>query len=81
MKIIDNSTDKLPTLKSNILEIANKKSTVKRENLMERIRTFPLEWLSNIKYIQDFAIDKEMTTILCDDILNDRLNTLYNKNQ
>jgi len=53
-----------------ILEIANKKSNVDRAVLIERLKTFPLEWLDNIKSIVSFTINKDMLTGICRDIEN-----------
>ncbi|MDD3044941.1 MAG: nucleotidyl transferase AbiEii/AbiGii toxin family protein [Candidatus Delongbacteria bacterium] len=60
-----------------ILESANKKSIVQPEMLIYRIKSFPLEWLNNIKRTESELIitDKDIDTI-CDDIIEKRNNTL-----
>ena len=63
-----------------VLEIADKKSPVDKAVLIERLQTFPLEWLKNIKFIKPFTITKSMIDQLCEDILNGSINSLTNKN-
>jgi predicted nucleotidyltransferase component of viral defense system len=51
-----------------ILEIVQKKACVQKELLLNRIKTFPLEWLENIKQISNFEISEKMVEQLCCDI-------------
>lgn len=61
---------------SDILTVASKKNHLQRESLIERIKTFPLQWLNNIQYVKDFTINSDMVNALCDDIYHNSENTL-----
>lgn len=52
-----------------VIEIANKKSLLQRADLLERIKSFPLEWLQNIKTIKPFKINKDTLNSICADIV------------
>ncbi|MCK5131939.1 MAG: nucleotidyl transferase AbiEii/AbiGii toxin family protein [Candidatus Sabulitectum sp.] len=60
-----------------ILHIANKKSIVEKEILINRLSSFPLQWLENIKMIKHFEISKDMLNQLCKDILIGQNNSFY----
>ena len=60
-----------------VFTITNKKCNVDRATVMHRLLTFPLEWLENIKTISPFTITRQMIEILCDDIKNNRDNSLH----
>jgi len=62
---------------SEMLEILQKKAPVEKELLIERIRAFPLEWLSNLKILQPLTVDKESITRLCDDIARGGSNSFH----
>lgn len=51
------------------LSIANKKSPIDRLALMQRLRTFPLGWLSNIKEIKHIEITADTIERICADIM------------
>lgn len=59
-----------------ILDIANKKAVVEKDILIYRIKTFPLIWLDKIKKIE---ITRDKMDVLCDDILNEKDNSLVVK--
>lgn len=52
-----------------VIEIANKKSLIDRAVLIERLSSFPLEWLQNIKTIKEFAISRDTLNSICADIV------------
>ncbi len=58
------------------LEVANKKSTVEKDILIYRLKSFPLEWLERIKKIKDIKITSNDIEILCNDILNETDNSM-----
>ena len=60
-----------------VFTITNKKCNVDRATVIHRLLTFPLEWLENIKTISPFTITRQMIEILCDDIKNNRDNSLH----
>jgi hypothetical protein len=60
-----------------MLGIANKKALVDRSFLIERLRSFPIEWLSNIKTINTININNEVLSRICNDILNESDNSLF----
>lgn len=60
-----------------MLDIANKKSPVDRSFLIERIKSFPLEWLANIKAIEKINITIEEIDQICTDINDESLNSLF----
>lgn len=64
--------------KINIL--TNKKAIVEKDILIYRLKTFPVKWIDKIKKIRDIDIIKEKIDILCDDILNEKENSLYKYN-
>lgn len=64
-----------------MLDIVNKKAMLHTENLIERIRQFPLEWLERIKAIQQFSITPDMIHTLCRDILEHGNNSLASTQQ
>jgi len=59
-----------------ILDIANKKALIEKDILIYRIKNFPLIWLDKIKKIKNIDITREKIDILCDDILNEKSNSL-----
>ena len=59
-----------------VLEIANKKAVVEKDIFIYRITSFPLQWLGKIKRLMDFEITKKHVEVLCEDVLNERDNTL-----
>lgn len=61
----------------NILRIANKKSMVEKEILMNRLSSFPLQWLEKIKMKEHFEISKSMLNQLCNDIIIGQNNSFY----
>jgi len=60
-----------------ILHIANKKATVEKEVLIERLSSFPLNWLDNLKKIKQFRVTENMVKQICNDILQNRENSFY----
>ncbi len=64
-----------------VFTITNKKCNVDRATVIHRLLTFPLEWLENIKTISPFTITRQMIEILCDDIKNNRYNSLHSLHQ
>lgn len=60
-----------------MLLIANKKSKVDKETLINRLKTFPLSWLSNIKIIEPFSITDDMIQQISGDILLGQDNSLH----
>lgn len=58
-----------------ILGIANRKAVVEKEVLIERLSNFPLNWLDNLKTIEQFEITKQMVKQICDDILPGQKNS------
>lgn len=62
-----------------MLEIANKKALVDRSFLIERLKDFPVEWLSNIKTINTINISNDVLSQICSDILNESDNSLFVK--
>lgn len=59
-----------------IINICNKKSYIENDFLIERLKNFPLDWLDNIKKIQEIKIDAEIINILCNDIMKGLDNSL-----
>lgn len=62
---------------NDILRIANKKSIVEKEILINRLNSFPLQWLENIKMIEQFKINQDMLEQICNDILLSKNNSFY----
>lgn len=62
-----------------ILLIANKKSKVDKETLINRLKTFPVSWLSSIKIIEPFSITNDMIQQISGDILLGQDNSLHRK--
>lgn len=60
-----------------ILEIAHRKEPFDKLFLIQRLRSFPLVWLSNIKTIKSLEINKDTISIICDDIIKESDNSLY----
>ncbi len=60
-----------------VLSIVNKKTMVQTEFITERIASFPLDWLKNIKKIKDFEIDAALIQKLIDDIVGKKENSLF----
>ncbi len=63
---------------SEILKIANKKTYIDKETLIYRLKTFPIEWLKNIKLIKKIDFRREHLEIIISDIIEDRNNSLVN---
>ncbi len=59
-----------------MLMIANKKAVVEKDIFIYRLKSFPLEWLDRIKKIKEIEITKDDIELLCDDVLNNRDNSL-----
>ncbi len=59
-----------------VLEIANRKATLNRDVLIERLMSFPLSWLERIKSTRPFFVTEDMVRMVCQDILENRRNTL-----
>lgn len=62
--------------KRSILDIANKKAVIEKDILIYRLKAFPLIWLDKIKKIKDIEITRDKIDILCDDILEEKSNSL-----
>ncbi|HOV12958.1 MAG TPA: hypothetical protein PK771_01635, partial [Spirochaetota bacterium] len=67
----------LPFNWEELLSIVNKKTMVQTEFIIERIKSFPLAWLKNIKKIKEFEIDKNMIQKLVNDIMSKKDNSIY----
>jgi len=63
---------------ADVFSIANKKAVVEKDIFIYRLKSFPLEWLKRVKTIKNLPITKENIDTLCDDILNNKDNSLYN---
>lgn len=60
-----------------IMMIVNKKSQTDVNTLAQRIRSFPLSWLKKIKSTEnELIITKKDILALCEDVLNERENSL-----
>jgi len=59
-----------------ILEIANEKSVIEKDILIYRLKSFPLQWLKNIKEINSHEITEDMVKQICNDILLEQNNSL-----
>jgi hypothetical protein len=60
-----------------IMMIVNKKSQTDVNTLAQRIISFPLSWLKKIKSTEnELIISKKDILVLCEDILNERENSL-----
>ena len=59
-----------------IFNEANKKAVIEKDVFIYRLKAFPLEWLERIKMIKDIGITKETVEILCDDLVEERDNSL-----
>ena len=59
-----------------MLGIANNKAVVEKDILIYRIASFPLQWLERIKKLKNIEITKEHIEMLCEDVLNERDNSL-----
>jgi hypothetical protein len=60
-----------------IIDIVNKKSHTEIITLAQRIKSFPLSWLEKIKCTENKLIISEKDVYsLCDDLLNERQNSL-----
>jgi predicted nucleotidyltransferase component of viral defense system len=62
-----------------MLNIANKKSPADRSFLIERIKSFTLEWLSNIKAIEKINITSKEIDQICADINDESFNSLFRR--
>lgn len=62
-----------------ILNIANKKAVIEKDILIYRLKAFPLEWLDKVKKIKNIEITKVEIDTMCDDILNEKENSLTKK--
>lgn len=62
-----------------VLKIAKRKARIERSLFIERLRAFPLEWLSNIRILQRIPIGDEEISLICGDIINEADNSLYGK--
>lgn len=62
-----------------ILNIANKKAVIEKDILIYRLKSFPLEWLEKVKKIKNIEITKVEIDTMCDDILNEKENSLTKK--
>jgi len=62
-----------------VLEIANKKCKIEKELFIQRINSFPLSWLKNIKFIKYFEINESMKKQLCDDVFLEKNNSLVRR--
>jgi predicted nucleotidyltransferase component of viral defense system len=63
-----------------ILAIANKKSQIDINTFAQRINSFPLSWLEKIKSTENkLTISEKDIQSLCEDILNERENSLVSK--
>jgi len=60
-----------------ICAIADKKSPLNTVFFADRLLEFPLQWLDNIKYANEFSITEEMIGRIVEDVLNGRDNSLY----
>jgi len=65
---------------SEVLKIANKKSVVEKDMLICRLQSFPLNWLEKIKKIKKVKIDKNLLNLMCEDIIEEKNNSLKGKN-
>ena len=59
-----------------MLEIANKKSSLNKDQLLYRIETFPIPWLDRIKTIKPMPIKEEDISTLESDIRIEGPNSL-----
>ena len=55
-----------------ICAIADKKSPLNTVFFADRLLEFPLQWLDNIKYANEFSITEEMIGRIVEDVLNGR---------
>ena len=60
-----------------MIEIANKKAAVEKDTLIYRLTTFPLPWLDKIQIIKPLEISSKFIETLCNDILNENDNSVY----
>lgn len=63
---------------ADILEIAFKKLYFEEAVLIERLTTFPLQWLQNLRLIKDISINDAIIKQICEDIKHKRNNSLLN---
>jgi len=59
-----------------IFNEANKKAKIEKDVFIYRLKAFPLEWLKRVKIIKDIGITKEAIEILCEDLIEERDNSL-----
>lgn len=59
-----------------VLKIANEKAVIQKDILIYRLKTFPLDWLKNIKKTKDINITQNDIEIMCKDIIDTKYNSL-----
>ncbi len=59
-----------------ILKIAKKKANIDKSVLIQRLKSFPLEWLSNIQLLKPFIIKEDDICRMCIEIQNEKDNSL-----
>ena len=65
---------------ADILQSAHKKENFEDYILIERLKSFPLDWLENLKLIKKTEITDRMIDIMCSDIKEKNGNSLVRKN-
>ena len=65
---------------ADILQSAHKKENFEDYILIERLKSFPLEWIKNLKLIKKTDITDKMIDIICSDIKEKNGNSLVRKN-
>ena len=63
-----------------ILQAAHEKEGFEDYILIERLKSFPLEWIKNLKLIKKTDITDKMIDIICSDIKEKNGNSLVRKN-
>ncbi|MGI5172131.1 nucleotidyl transferase AbiEii/AbiGii toxin family protein [Treponema sp. OMZ 840] len=66
---------------ANVLEAAHEKEGFGDYVLIERLKSFPLEWLENLKLIKKTDITDKMIDIMCSDIKGKKRNSLIRENK
>lgn len=65
---------------ADVLEAAHEKEGFDDYVLIERLKSFPLEWLENLKLIKKTDITDKMIDIICSDIKEKNGNSLIREN-
>ena len=66
---------------ADILQSAHKKENFEDYILIERLKSFPLDWLENLKLIKKTEITDRMIDIMCSDIKEKNKNSLIKENR